>query len=44
MEIIIWYIDNDNDIDNNNNKELFLIDIEKKVKWYKIMKLFNTKI
>ena len=37
--MMIWYIDDDDNI--NNNKELFLIDIEKKVEWYKIMELLN---
>ena len=40
--MIIWYIDDDNNI--NNDEELFLIDIEKKVEWYKIMELLNIKI
>jgi hypothetical protein len=34
---------NDND-DDDNDEELLLIDIEKKMEWYKIMELFNTKI
>ena len=42
MKMMIWYIDNDNDI--NNDKELLLIDIEKKVEWYKIIELLNIKI
>ena len=42
--MIIWYIDDNNDIDNDNNKELFLIDIEKKVEWYKIIELLNIMI
>ena len=40
--MMIWYIDDNDDIDND--KELLLIDIEKKMEWYKIMELFNTKI
>ena len=30
--------------DGDNDEELLLIDIEKKVEWYKIMELLNTKI
>jgi len=40
--MMIWYIGNN--YDDNNDEELFLIDIEKKVEWYKIMELLNTKI
>ena len=40
--MMIRYIDDDDDIDND--EELFLIDIEKKMEWYKIMEFLNTKI
>jgi len=42
--MIIWYIDDNDNIDNDNNKELLLIDIEKKIEWYKIIELLNIKI
>jgi hypothetical protein len=37
--MIIISIDNDNNDTINNDEELFLIVIEKKVEWYKIMEL-----
>ena len=40
--MIIWYINDNNNI--NNDEELFLIDIEKKMEWYKIMEFLNIKI
>ena len=44
MKMMIWYIDDNNNIDNDNDEELFLIDIEKKMEWYKIIELLNIKI
>ena len=40
--MIIVYIDNDDN--DNNDEELLLIDIEKKVEWYKIIELLNIMI
>ena len=40
--MIIWYIDNN--YNDNNDEELLLIDIEKKMEWYKIMELLNIKM
>jgi hypothetical protein len=38
--MMIWYTGGNDD--GNNDEELLLVDIEKKVEWYKIMELLNT--
>jgi hypothetical protein len=42
METVVRYTGGNDDIDND--EELLLVDIEKKVERCKIMELFNTKI
>jgi hypothetical protein len=41
MEMVVRYTDGDGDVDND--EELLLIDIEKKVERCKIVELLNTK-